>query len=110
MANRDKLDGWCERGILGLVLAIVCLGPIWFGAVGTGGFLAIQGLTILALGLWTARFWLKAGLRLVWPPISSPAPAFACSTVAPSATAAITSATEQDRTASTVNARLSSYV
>src|SRR5438477_10399944 len=69
MPNRDKLDRWCERAILGLVLAILCLGPIWFGAVGTGGFLVIQALTIIVLGLWAARFWLNAGLRLLWPPI-----------------------------------------
>src|SRR5438067_12601692 len=89
MANRDKLDGWCERGILGVVLAIVCLGPIWFGAVGRGGFLAIQGLTIIVLGLWTARFWLNAGLRMLWPPICWAVLAFASYAVARYATADI---------------------
>ena len=49
--NRDTLDSWCERGILGLVLAILVLGPLATGAVRPLEFLTIQGLTMGVLVL-----------------------------------------------------------
>ena len=39
------MDNWCERGILGLVLAILVFGPLATGAVRTPDFLVIQALT-----------------------------------------------------------------
>ena len=67
--NRDSLDGWCERGILGLVLAILVLGPLATGAVRPLEFLIIQGLTMGVLVLWGARLWLSRRPQLLWPPI-----------------------------------------
>ena len=67
--NRETLDRWCERGILGLVLAILVLGPLATGAVRPLEFLIIQGLTLGVLVLWGARLWLSARPQLLWPPI-----------------------------------------
>jgi O-antigen ligase len=63
----------CERTILGIVLAVLLWGPLAMGAVddiGAGfGFLVIQGLTILALAVWMARFYIQRPFRLFWPPV-----------------------------------------
>src|SRR5512137_2973348 len=67
--NREALDRWCERGILGLVLAILVLGPLATGAVRPLAFLILQGLTLGVLGLWGARLWLNPRPQLLWPPI-----------------------------------------
>src|SRR5580765_1709081 len=68
--NREALDQWCERAILGCVLVILVLGPLAFGAVDIVPFLVIEGITAVALLLWLARFWLSPKLRLLWPPLS----------------------------------------
>ncbi len=67
--SRETLDGWCERGILGLVLAILVVGPLATGAVRPLPFLIIQGLTLGVIVLWGARLWLDPRPRLLWPPI-----------------------------------------
>ena len=67
--NREDLDRWCQRGLLGLVLAILVFGPLATGAVGTLGFLVLQGLASGALLLWAARLWLEERFTLLWPPI-----------------------------------------
>lgn len=66
---RERLDNWCEKAILGLALAILVFGPLATGAVRTLEFLIIQGLTILVIALWTARFWLRPTYRLLWTPV-----------------------------------------
>src|SRR5205809_7357764 len=67
--NREALDQTCERAILGCVLAILILGPLAFGAVDPVPFLIIQGLAVLCLLFWFARFWLNPKLRLLWPAV-----------------------------------------
>ena len=67
--NREVLDRWCERGILGLVLAILVFGPLGMGAVRPQEFLVIQGLTLGVLTLWVLRLWLGERSQLLWPPI-----------------------------------------
>jgi O-antigen ligase len=67
--NRNTLDSWCERGILGLVLAILVVGPLATGAVRPSGFLIIQGLTMGVLVLWGTRLWVSPRPQLLWPPI-----------------------------------------
>jgi O-antigen ligase len=67
--DRETLDRWCERGILGLVLAILVFGPVAFGAVGVPQVLVIQALSMGVLLLWTARVWLNKSYRLLWAPI-----------------------------------------
>jgi O-antigen ligase len=66
---RERLDVFCERGILGAVVLIVLWGPLAFGGIPAPAFLVIQGLTILALGLWAVRLWVQQSFRLLWPPI-----------------------------------------
>lgn len=68
--NREQLDRWCERGILGLVLAILIYGPLAIGAVRLQEFFVVQTLTIGVLLLWLARVWLNPRPKLLWPPIS----------------------------------------
>src|SRR4051794_29788499 len=75
--SRERLDRWCEQGILALVLGILVFGPLALGAVDTLPFLIIQGLTVGVLLLWAARFWLHPRPRLIWPPISWAVIAFA---------------------------------
>jgi O-antigen ligase len=67
--NRETWDRWCERGILGLVLAVLVFGPLAIGATRALPFLIIQGLTLGVMLLWGARFWLSSRPQLLWPPI-----------------------------------------
>jgi len=66
---RQQLDVFCEKAILGVVALMVVWGPLAFGGVPAASFLVIQGLTILALGLWMVRLWVQRPCRLLWPPI-----------------------------------------
>jgi len=75
--NRERLDRWCERGMLGLVLAILVVGPLAMGAVRPQEFLFIQGLTMAVLLLWLLRLWLNPRPRLLWPPVCWAVVAFA---------------------------------
>ncbi len=75
--NREKIDSWCERGILGLVLAILVYGPLGLGAVRGLEFGIIQGLTAGVLLLWVARLWVNPRPQLLWPPICWAVIAFA---------------------------------
>lgn len=68
--NRETADRYCERGILGLVLAILVWGPLAAGAVRTQELLVLVGLTAAALGLWLVRLWLNERPKLLWPPVS----------------------------------------
>ncbi len=67
--DRERLDKWIEWGVLGVVLAILCYGPLALGAVRMREFLVLQGLTVVAIGLWVARFWVNRSHRIQWPPI-----------------------------------------
>src|ERR1041384_7668048 len=66
--DREKLDRWCELGIVGFVLAILVFGPLATGAVRVQDFLVIQALTVGVLLLWALRFWLNKTYRVLWPP------------------------------------------
>lgn len=67
--NRETLDRWCERGILGLVLAILAWGPLAMGAVDAPEFLVVQGLTVLVAVVWALRLWFSPKPALLWPPL-----------------------------------------
>lgn len=75
--NREALDRWCERGILGLVLAILVFSPLAFGAARLQEFLVVQLLTLGVLLLWLARVWLSKRPKFILPPISWAVLAFA---------------------------------
>jgi O-antigen ligase len=80
--DRKRLDGWCERTILGLVLAILVFAPLAMGAVDAWAFLVVQGLAIAVMLVWAVRLWLSPKPKLLWPPISWVVLAFAVYAVA----------------------------
>ncbi|HEX4645906.1 MAG TPA: O-antigen ligase family protein [Verrucomicrobiae bacterium] len=67
--TRERLDGWCEKGILGLVLAALVFGPLAIGGAGALPMLVLQALIAGAALLWGLRLWLVARPKLLWPPI-----------------------------------------
>jgi O-antigen ligase len=67
--DRETLDIWCERSILGLVLGILIFAPLAFGAVNAWAFLVIQGLTIGVMFVWVLRLWISPKPQLLWPPL-----------------------------------------
>lgn len=75
--NREGLDKWCERGILGLVLAILVYGPLATGAVRPPNFLVIEGLTLGVMLLWLFRLWINPRPQLLWTPLCWAVLAFA---------------------------------
>ena len=80
--NRVTLDKICERGILGLVLAILVFGPLAMGAVDAPEFLVVQSLTIGVMLLWALRIWASPRPQLLWPPVCWAVLAFAIYAVA----------------------------
>jgi O-antigen ligase len=67
--NRERLDDWCEKGILALVLVILVFGLMAIGAVEAWQFGILEWLTAGVMVLWAARFWLARRPRLLWPPV-----------------------------------------
>ena len=67
--NRASPDRFCERGILGFVLAILVFGPLSAGAVRTQEFVVLLALTAGVLLLWGVRLWLGESPKLLFPPI-----------------------------------------
>jgi O-antigen ligase len=67
--NRETLDRWCERGILGLVLGILVFSPLAFGTARLQEFLVVQLLTVVALLLWLGRVWLSEKPKFLLPPL-----------------------------------------
>jgi O-antigen ligase len=65
--NHQRVDEWCERAVLGLILAILGFGPLAFGGVRAIEFAVLAGLTLLVLLVWMARLWLNPASRLLWP-------------------------------------------
>jgi O-antigen ligase len=75
--NRETLDRWCERSILGLVLGILVFGPLAMGAVEAPEFIVIQGLTAAVMLVWALRLWINPKPRLLCPPLGWAVLAFA---------------------------------
>src|SRR5690242_3946791 len=84
--NRESLDRFCERGILGLVLAILVFGPLSTGAVRTQEFLVLQMLAAGVMILWGVRLWLSERPQLLWTPLCWVVLAFAAYAIARYAT------------------------
>jgi len=80
--DRKRVDGWCERIILGLVLAILVFAPLAMGAVEAWAFLVVQGLAIAVMLVWLLRLWLSPKPQLLWPPLCWVVLAFALYAVA----------------------------
>ncbi|MBC8243131.1 MAG: O-antigen ligase family protein [Verrucomicrobia bacterium] len=68
--NRKTLDSFCERGIVGLVLAALVFSALATGAVRTLEFAVVEWLVAAAALLWVARTWLEPRRnRLLFPPV-----------------------------------------
>jgi O-antigen ligase len=79
--NREVLDQWCERGILGFALGLLVFLPLAFGGfpqpaaglsldwVAVDPLALAQWLMLPLMGLWLVRLWLNPKPRLLWPPI-----------------------------------------
>lgn len=68
--DRERLDDRLEKGILGLVTLILIWAPMAFGSVRPRDEMIVAGLTVLALGLWVVRFWVRSEYRILWPPFA----------------------------------------
>jgi O-antigen ligase len=68
--NRQRIDQWCERGILWLVLSILVIGPLATGGAHTFDFLTLQFLAAASGLLWVARLWTAERPSLLWPLMS----------------------------------------
>lgn len=74
--DREQLDTWCERSVLGLVLAILGFSALATGATRPQDFAIVQWLTVALLVVWLARFFINPKHRLLWTPVCWPALAF----------------------------------
>src|SRR6266403_5143094 len=72
----EGVDRACERGILGLVLAILVFGPLATGAVRPLEFLVIQAMTMGVMTLWFLRLWVSPKPQFLWAPLCWLAVAF----------------------------------
>ncbi|TAK94781.1 MAG: O-antigen ligase family protein, partial [Verrucomicrobia bacterium] len=80
--DRERLESWCERGILGLVLAIMIFAPLATGAVRAIDFSIVLALTSGVLALWGVRLWAAENPKLLCPPFCWAVLAFAAYAVA----------------------------
>ena len=67
--DRERIDSWCEKIILGLVLTVLVSGPLMFGGGRQWAFLVLQALTMLVMAVWVVRLWVSPKPTLLWPPI-----------------------------------------
>ena len=68
--NRKTLDSFCEKGIVGLVLAALVFSALATGAVRPPEFVVVELLVAAAGILWMARIWLEPRRnRLLFPPV-----------------------------------------
>src|SRR6266511_3202248 len=80
--SSDVCSSDLERGVLGLVLAILIFSPLATGAVRPQDFLVVQWLTLFTLVIWGLRFCVNPKHRLLWPPVCWPVLLFMCYAVA----------------------------
>ncbi len=67
--DSERLDRWCERGILGLVLAILVFGPLATGARPHHGVSRHSGTDDGCDSALGVRVWLNQRMKFLWPPI-----------------------------------------
>ena len=68
--DRESIDTFCERGILGTVLAMLVWAPLATGATRTSQFLVLLGLGVLLIGFWAVRIWTRESYRFLFPPFA----------------------------------------
>lgn len=71
MSNwRERADTFCERGIHGLIVALLIAGPLLLGGTHWELFAVMAALGTGALLLWIARLWVAPSPSLLWPPLA----------------------------------------
>ena len=68
--DRETIDTFCERGILGTVLAMLVWAPLATGATRTSQFLVLLGLGVLLIAFWAVRIWTRESYRFLFPPFA----------------------------------------
>ena len=68
--DRESIDTFCERGVLGTVLAMLVFAPIATGATRTSQFLVLLGLGLVLIAFWLVRIWVRDQYRFLFPPIA----------------------------------------
>jgi O-antigen ligase len=76
LLDREILDTWCERIILGLALLVLVYAPLATGSVRPQDFVPIEWLTLAILAVWAVRFVINPKHRLLWPWVCWPVLAF----------------------------------
>lgn len=66
--SREKIDTWLEWAILGVVLVILVLSALAFGATRAIDFSIVEALTVVAVVLWAVRLAVAPQPKLLWPP------------------------------------------
>ena len=64
--DREMLDTWCERVVLGLALLILIYSPLATGSVRPQDFVPIEWLTLGIMVVWAVRFVVNPNHRFLW--------------------------------------------
>ena len=66
--NRERIEAWCDKGMLALVLLILAAAPLCFGAVRINEQFWLYLALGLALLLWALRTLVRRNFKLLLPP------------------------------------------
>ncbi len=64
-----RIDDLCAKGILGVILLVLAIGPLAMGATRNEELSIIAGLVMFGVVLWMVRVWLSPKYELAWPPM-----------------------------------------
>ena len=67
--DRARVDNWCEKGVLMLVLAALAVGVLGLGGVRNEELAIMAILIVAATGLWLTRIWMARAAEIHWPPM-----------------------------------------
>ena len=74
--DRQILDTWCERVVLGLALLVLVYSPLVTGSVRPQDFVPIEWMTLGIMVVWAFRFLINPRHRLLWAWVCWPVLAF----------------------------------
>jgi O-antigen ligase len=67
--DRARVDNWCEKGVLMLVLMALAVGVLGLGGVRNEELAIMAILIVAATGLWLTRIWMARAAEIHWPPM-----------------------------------------
>lgn len=67
--NAKRIDDLCAKGILGVILLVLTIGPLAMGATRNEELSLIAGLVMIGVTLWLVRVWVAPKYELAWPPM-----------------------------------------